>query len=211
MYYLYEHQLGFHRLALGYPSIDGCNAICLQTKNGLFGVHVYGCNAFNHISKAMENEAAAFASFVRNHTEGANKSNDVHLFSVCFHSRRGWEAGKTWKDEIKKYAEALKYKGPVSSFDLSTVPSWPDGQSAYVEYRRAFDQVSILHKPWGQCVHPKEIKASDIADGINYRNADNKTGQVTDTFRFNKALTSLSTDGSGFVLSPESLRLSFRY
>ena len=54
MYYLYEHQLGYHSLALGFPSIDSCNAICLQTKSGLFGLHVYGCDAFNHIGQAME-------------------------------------------------------------------------------------------------------------------------------------------------------------
>lgn len=70
----------------------------------------------------MENEAAAFASFVRNHTEGASRSNDIQLFSVCFRARRGWESGKTWKDEIKKYAEAHRYEGSVSSFDPSTVP-----------------------------------------------------------------------------------------
>jgi len=36
----------FHSLALGYPSIYGCNAICLQDENGLQGVHVSSGNDF---------------------------------------------------------------------------------------------------------------------------------------------------------------------
>lgn len=213
MLYLYEHQLGYHNLALGFPSIDGCHAICLQTNIGLFGIHVYGCNAFNHIGQAMEKESKAFASFVANHP---NRSDFVHLYSVCFHGKRGWAAGKSWKDEIQVYARELGYTGKVSAFDLSTIPGWPNlvgtstSDSAYVEFRRVFDQVSILYKPWHQCVHPPEIKASSIADGVNYRSTDNK-GNVSDKFWFDKALTSLKTNGSGFVLSPESLRLSFAH
>ena len=213
MYYLYEHQVGYHSLALGYPSIDGCHAICLQTKTGLFGIHVLGCNAFNHISRAMEKESEAFAAFVTGHPMG---SDFVHLYGVCFHGKRGWEKGKTWKDEIKVYADALGYKGKVSGFDLSTVANWPKGvgtstsDSAYVEFRRVFDDVTILYKPWNQCVHPPEIKASSVADGVNYRSVDT-AGKVTDKFRFDKALTSLTTGGSGFVISPHSLRLSFTH
>ncbi|MBL0937799.1 MAG: hypothetical protein IBJ03_02830 [Gemmatimonadaceae bacterium] len=215
MYYLYEHQLGYHSLALGFPSIDGCNAICLQTKTGLFGIHVYGCDAFNHIGRAMEKESTAFGEFVRTHTQG---QEFVHMYSTCFHKKRGWSPGgkDAWKRELKFYADAIGFKGPCSGFDLSSIPNWPGGigsstsDSAYVEYRRVFDDVSILYKPWGQCVHPTEIKASSIADGVNYRSTNQK-GEVSDKFWFDKALKSLSTNGTGFVLSAKQLRLHFKH
>ncbi len=215
MYYLYEHQVGYHSLALGFPSIDSCNAICLQTKSGLFGVHVYGCDAFNHIGRSMEKESDAFASFVENHN---SKSDFLHLYSACFHGKRGWLNGGTdgWKKELQMYARALGYKGKVSVFNLSTVPSWPGGtgtstsDSAYVEFRRVFDKVTILYKPWTQCVHPDEIKASSIADGVNYRSITHK-GEVSDKFWFDKALTTIGSGGTGFVVSPESLRMSFNH
>ncbi|MEO7852139.1 MAG: hypothetical protein ABIR94_07780, partial [Rubrivivax sp.] len=155
-------------MALGYPSIGTCNAICLQTQTGLFGVHVYGCDTFlpqaGSETNAMEREATAFASFVDGHP---SKSEFVHLYSANFHSKRQHQPAGTvdgWKKELQVYARKLAYKGPVSSFDLSTLPSWPtspsglDADSAYVEFRRIFDEVTILCKPWSQCVHPAEQK-----------------------------------------------------
>lgn len=213
MYNLFEHQIAYHSLALGFPSIDGCNAICLQTTAGLFGIHVYGCNQFDHIGKALEKESKAFAAFVAGHPMGRDF---VHLYSVCFHQKRGWANGKTWKDEIKYYAKELKYSGPISAFDLSTVPNWPPGigsatsDSAYVEYRRVFDKVTILYKPWHQCVTSGDVKPDTLSDGVNYLSVDHK-GNVGTNWWFKKAVQSVGTNGAGFVISPESLRSSFTY
>lgn len=222
MHYLYEHQLGFHSLALGFPSIDSCNAICLQTKSGLFGVHVYGCDKFNSLNKAMENEAKAFSSFVKHHPHGS-AADYSHLYSVCFHGKRGYVDGREgapkvkdgWKKELKVYADELGYTGTISGFDLSTVPNWPKGRhgaasdSAYVEFRRVFDKVHILYKPWLQCVYT-EIKAETLGDGLNYRSTNQK-GDVVDKFWFNKAVRTVSTNGSGFIVTPEAIRLSFKH
>lgn len=211
MWYLFEHQLGYHGLALGYPSIDGCNAICLQTKSGLFGIHVLGAAAVNHVGQAMETRAKAFAAFVKAHPHG---SDFVHLYSVCFHAKRGWEKGRTWKDEMRVYANALKYSGKVSSFDLSTVAGWPNvgnsSDSAYVEFRRVFNSLAILYKPWHSCVPSAEVKASSVTDGVNYLGVSQK-GVVSTKFWIDKAITSLATNGTGFVVAPESLRLSFNH
>lgn len=221
MYYLYEHQLGFHSLALGFPSIGTCNAICLQTTAGLFGVHVYGCDSFNKQAgsntNAMERESTAFAAFVNNHP---NRSGFVHLYSANFHSKRQHQPAGTvdgWKKELKYYAKALGYTGPVSSFDLSSLTNWPtngsglDLDSAYVEFRRVFDQVTILCKPWGQCVHPPEQKPGPpVADGVNYRSTT-QAGQVSDTFWFKKMISSVTTNGSGFILTPLQTRLTFKF
>ena len=215
MYYLYEHQVGHHSLALGFPSIDSCNAICLQTKTGLFGIHVFGCDSFGHISQSMEKESSAFASFVNGHPNG----NDfIHLYGVCFHGKRGLQnAGKKpHAEELQVYARAINYKGPISMFDLSSVQNWPKGtgtatsDSAYVEFRRIFDKVTIMYKPWNQCVHPPEIKASSVSDGVNYRSTNQK-GEIVNKFWFDKALTSLNTNGTGFVVAPEALRSTFKH
>jgi hypothetical protein len=220
MYYLFEHQLGYHSLALGFPSIDSCHAICLQTKTGLFGLHVYGCDKFNDQFKSMDKEVGAWAKFVTNHPLG---SDFVHLYGVSFHDKRAYVDGSKgdkkgkkivdgWKKELKMYAKAIGYTGKVSSFDLSSVPNWPKGlgssDSAYVEFRRVFDDVTILYKPWSECVPSPESKP--VSDGVNYRSTTHK-GEVSDTFWFKKSITSLGTAGSGFVVSPGSLRTTFKH
>jgi hypothetical protein len=212
MYNLFEYQAGFHRLALGFPSIDGCNAICLQTKGGLYGVHVLGCNEFNSTDKKMENMATGFASFVTNHPFG--NEGFVNLFSVCFHKKRGWNAGKGFADELGVYAAKLGYTGTVTTFDLSKVKKWPRGQgtstsdSAYVEFRRVFDKVEILYKPWQQCtpVPAHGLKASDLA-GPDYQGIEPTTGVVSSKFRFPQAARKVTANGSSFVLSPATARV----
>ncbi len=217
MYYLYEHQLGYHSLALGFPSIGTCNAICLQTKTGLFGVHVYGCDNFapqeGKPKNAMEREADAFAAFVTGHP---NTSEFIHLYSANFHGKR-IGTPDAWRKELQVYARALSYTGPLSSFNLNSLPGWPqstnglDLDSAYVEFRRVFDTVSILVKPWSQCVHPPEQKPGPPgADGVNYRSTT-QAGQVSDTFWFKKMISSLSTNGSGFTLTPQQTRLTYKH
>ncbi len=221
MFNLFENQVGYHSLALGFPSIDGCNAVCLQTRTGLFGIHVLGCSAFNHVGQAMEKRARAFAEFVAGHPLGT-QGDFLHLYGVCFHGKRCWgddTRKKTvdkndWSRELKLYAAELGYTGPISGFDLSTVASWPpkpgtttgSTDSAYVEYRRAFDSIGIMYKPWSQCVPGTEIKASSVTDGVNYR-CTNGQGHTVDTFMPDKTVKQVTGGGSGFVLAPGSLRL----
>jgi hypothetical protein len=138
---------------------------------------------------------------------------------VFFQGKRGLQGGgkkDVRKQEIAVYAEALQYTGPVSYFDLSTLPGWPPKpggktpDSAYVEFRKIFDDVTILCKPWSQCVHSPETKPGPpMADGVNYRSTNQK-GEVTDTFWFKKMITSLKTDGSGFVITPRQTRVTFK-
>ena len=107
--------------------------------------------------------------------------------SANFHSKRQHQPAGTvdgWKKELQVYARKLVYKGPVSSFDLSTLPNWPtnpsglDADSAYVEFRRIFDEVTILCKPWSQCVHPAEQKPGPpVADGVNYRSTTQRASR----------------------------------
>ena len=165
-------------------------------------------------ARPWSKESRAFGSFVTNHTFG---SEFVHLYSVHFRGKRGYtpKTKDGWKKELEFYARAAGYTGKISCFDLSSVDNWPNrtgtssSDSAYVEFRRVFDQVIILYKPWSQCVY-MEIKPDQIADGVNYRSTNQK-GEVADKFWFPKATKSVTTNGSGFVLSPESLRLSFNF
>jgi hypothetical protein len=212
MYYLYEYQVGFDRLALGFPSIDGCNAICLQTRGGLFGVHVLGCNQSGENSKKMVNMATGFASFVDGHPFG--KEGFVNLYSVCFHKKRGWDKGKGFADELSVYADKLGYTGALTTYDLSKVKKWPRGQnnsasdSAYVEYRRVFDKVEILYKPWQQCTAtPHGLRATSLA-GPNYKGIEPTSGVVSEKFRFPQASKKITPIGSSFVLSPATTRVS---
>jgi len=217
MHYIGEHQMGYHSLALGFPSIDGCHAICLQTKAGLFGIHVLGRVDFDD---RMEKEAQAFASFVQNHNQG---QDFLHLYGTCFQKKRGWsppmeDRFKSWKKEIKVYAKKLGYKGRISHFDLSTLANWPpkpnskenETDSAYVEYRRVFSEVTILAKPWSQCGHDN-VKANSVEDTVNFQFAKNNgTATVCDKYS-NNTCTYVNSKGSGFQITPAAIRQSFKY
>ena len=162
MIYLDERQVGFHTLAIGFPSIDGCHALVLQTDVGLYGFHIVGGERENDFSSRTE----AFATYVKQHFFSAKH---LHLYGTCFRTtKRGYVGNQLdgWKKEMKAYAKEIGLKGKVSGYDLAKTPGWPGASSAYVEYRRAFDNVQIMYKPWSQVTHTSTNSAG-IKDKVN--------------------------------------------
>jgi hypothetical protein len=167
MIYLDERQVGFHTSILGFPSIDGCHALVLQTTSGLFGMHIVGGERKpQNADPGWDSRAKAFAAFVRSHFI---TGDFVHLYGTCFRSsKRGYIDPKleSWKAEMKAHAKALGFRGPVSGFDLAKATGWPGGDSAYVEYRKVFDSCYIAYKPWSHLTKGAG-NAGDIKDKVN--------------------------------------------
>jgi hypothetical protein len=177
MIFLDERQVGYHSAVLGFPSIDGCHAVVLQTTEGLFGMHIVGGErAPEGADTGWDSRAKAFATYVRDHL---SRGKAVHLYGTCFRtSKRGYKDPKddNWKKEMQAHAKALKYKGAVSGVDLSKVANWPNNDSAYVEYRRVFDKCYIGYKPWHDYMKTSG-NADAIRDKVN-RKTTSTTGGV---------------------------------
>lgn len=177
MVFLDERQVGFHTGILGFPSIDGCHALVLQTTAGLYGMHIVGGERGpKDADRGWETRAEGFANFVRDHFL---TSEPVHLFGTCFRTtKRGYEDPQldNWKKEMKAHAKALGYRGPISGFDLAKAQNWPNNDSAYVEYRKVFDKCYIAYKPWHQ-MNKTPGTSGGILDKVN-RKTTSGSGQV---------------------------------
>ena len=196
MIYLDERQVGFDATRIGFPSIDGCHAVALQTETGLFGIHCLGGErAPEGNDMGWDSRALAFGTFYNGHPR---KSNGVHLYSVCFRTgKRGYTPSQfdNWRKEMKAHAKKLGYKGPVSGFDLTTVTAWPDGSSAYVEMRLVFGQVHVGYKPWTE-ITKQGCRAADLPDRFN-RRTSGTAGDVKEiTFGNNHTVGVASNPGT---------------
>jgi hypothetical protein len=173
--YLGEREVGFEIEMVGFPSIDGCHAVALETKEGFYGFHNLGGSA----KATFDERAKSFMEFVT--TAFVQPTETTALWGVCFHDKRGYEGNdklKAWKDEMKAFAKALDFKGPVKGYNLGATSGWPNKpdnsglDSAYVELRKANNAVTLHVKPWQ---HMKFTKAA-IQNKANHKTTDGKGG-----------------------------------
>ncbi|HEU4631451.1 MAG TPA: hypothetical protein VFS08_16985 [Gemmatimonadaceae bacterium] len=160
MLYLAEREVGFDLDAIGFPSIDGCHAVVLQTESGLYGFHNFGGSGTSSFAERSQ----AFATFVSQHFVA--KGLPIHLYGTCFRNKRGYadpDKLKAWKEEMKAFAAALGYKGPVSGYNLDLTGY--GAKSAYVEYRRGPKGCTVHCKPWVEMSHTMSANT----DRVNHR------------------------------------------
>ena len=162
MLHLGEREVGFALDSIGYPSIDGCHAVVLCTTTGLYGFHNLGGSA----QSAFEERSKSFAAFVTQHF--VSTGTLLHLYGTCFRNKRcyaGLDKLAGWQEEMRAYAAALHYSGPVSGFDLGKMNY--GGKSAYVEYRKNGKGCTVHCKPWNEM---KYVKGTNT-NRVNHRYA----------------------------------------
>ena len=150
MLHLSMNQVGFDARALGFPSVLGCNAIVLQTRQGLIGLHNYGGDSPDQFAP----RAAAFKAF-------AQRCNIVHSAHGCNlystinvrHSNRSKDGldKKIWKDELVAFAKALNFAGPIVLVALRQhVGGLQD--SVYIQYELngLGEECKIKYKKWAK-------------------------------------------------------------
>jgi len=142
MRYVNMHDVVYDGEALGFPSLMGCHGMVYVTSVGLFGYHNYGGSA----TAKFQVRGRLFADFVNKHFMGNHPG--LHLYGAAFINRRGYDgvAAKSWKAELKAFAKALNYKGPISGYNLDAHPTWASG---YVEYRFHQGATSMFVEDWG--------------------------------------------------------------
>jgi hypothetical protein len=167
MKFLIEREAGFDTDRLGFPSISGCLAICYLTHTGIFGFHNAGGSRTDEFSA----RAKLFGDYVKSiepHPKG------VQLYGCSFvgDNRRGYANAKDWKTEMKAFAKALNFGGPISGCDLAAMNI---AESAYVEYRRVGMLCYIFAKAWSDA---NRVTAANPADPNHQCLRGNQYGQV---------------------------------
>jgi len=145
---LAEREVGFDTTSIGFPSIDGCHAVVLCTSSGLYGFHNLGGSA----QASFAERSQSFAAFVSQYF--ITRGTVHHLYGTCFRDKRGYSGADklaAWKEEMRAYAAALGYTGPVSGFDLERMNY--GAKSAYVEYRKTNKTCTVHCKPWNEMSH----------------------------------------------------------
>jgi len=116
MLYLMSYETGADPAALGFPSVESCLAVVLQTTNELIGWHSYNTKV-----DVTASNAATFAVFVNANSTGSA----VRLYGATNRKHH-----KQWKQELRDIAAALGYRGPATSVDLKV------GEGTYVQFDR---------------------------------------------------------------------------
>jgi hypothetical protein len=149
--FLKEHEFGFHPTVLGFPSIDACRAVVLQTANGLFGWHQAG----GAYADRLNTYGNKLASYIRAHRLG--NSVGIVLYVVTHVGARGGyggtpgtvagnaQQGREHLREIAAYAQAIGFTGTIRSYDLSM--RWPGG-SCYVEFDVNGNGCDVFANAW---------------------------------------------------------------
>lgn len=181
MIQLWGDEFGYDPEKIGFPSVLGCHAIVYLTTEGLFGFHNMG-------GTDKKDRGAWLAEFAKTNFVSATKG--IHLYSACSRTdgsgkvnARGYSKPtlKSWQEEMKTFAKALNFKGPISGFDVDKAAGWPtivkgtDRDSAYFEFRKAGSACTIHYCPWQKTDGGKKGACTNKA---NHKVANKKTGAI---------------------------------
>lgn len=154
---LAEREVGFDPTSIGFPSIDGCHAVVLCTSSGLYGFHNLGGSGQSSFAERSQ----SFAAFVNQYF--ITRGTVHHLYGTCFRDKRGYSGADklaAWKEEMRAYATALGYSGPISGFDLERMNY--GAKSAYVEYRKSNKACTVHCKPWNEMTYTKDSNTNRV-------------------------------------------------
>ncbi|MGH7460714.1 MAG: hypothetical protein ACREMA_06755 [Longimicrobiales bacterium] len=124
MIYLMSREIGRDTNRIGFPSVQTCLAVVLQTDLELIGWH-----SFNSNLAVMRVDATTFATYVQANAVG----NPVHLYTASNRAPRG----AFWDPEVQSLATALNFHGSATMIDLKVMPAAAaPGEGGYVEFVR---------------------------------------------------------------------------
>jgi len=185
--YLNEREVGFDPGGLGFPSLDGCQAIVYLTDNGLFGYHNFG----GADEASWPERSAGFGTFFNGHFLRGAKGRI--LYGVCYvTTARGYGTENTqrkWKGELAAFADAVGFGGPIWGYNLSSSGIVP---SAYVEFRKSGSECEIWAKKWNDSdkqtaanttpMHHKILVRRQAPGGASYiSQVENQTRNIVST------------------------------
>jgi hypothetical protein len=147
--FLDTNQVGFDPAALGFPSVQSCQALVYQTDIGLFGFHASSSSLPVH-----EKKCDAFALFVQNRSI-AHAGAVVNTRGVCVigvitrYERFGDKQGTkdNWGNELTAFADALGFTGNVYGIQVSSHVD--KNESIYVRFDWVANaRCKVRYKRW---------------------------------------------------------------
>ena len=154
MHYVDENHLAFDPASLGFPSILGCQAICLQTSRGLYGFHDYKSGTQGRLEDATpldvsNDKLTLFARWIADHKD----PNEVFvaLYGVI---NRAQQYATTvsgvadWESVLMGLASALEFTGDVYGARLNSHLGTND--SAYVQFDLVGPSCAVGFKRWSK-------------------------------------------------------------
>ena len=151
MHFVPENELAFDASALGFPSIFGCQAICLQTSRGLYGFHDLKSAPRGDLDSLGVSTAklSVFADWVRAQLHGTETL--TALYGVI---NRGQQYSPTtsgnadWRGVLLALAGALGFAGDVYGARINSHVE-KDG-SVYVQFDLNGGVMSVGYKRWSK-------------------------------------------------------------
>jgi hypothetical protein len=158
MHYLGNNHVGFDALALGFPSIKGCQAVIYHVKAGLFGCHDMKSGAgFSTAEAVTTGKATAFANWVSKHANGS--SPGVALYGVVNRNEQYQDdtAGNAeWDAMLIEVADKLRFDGSIYGARVNSHVK--QGDSIYVV---AEVQGNDCHIKWKRWEKMKQVAGSE--------------------------------------------------
>ncbi len=128
------------------------------------------------------------ARLMAGYVKGLNKhAKGTHLYAASFiggGNRRGYAGTPrdSWLAELKSFAKALAFSGPISGCDLAQLNTT---HSAYVEFRRVGQSCLVLAKPWVDATSGK----------VTVPNPDSPSHQSVRGNQYTNVITSIDVSG----------------
>lgn len=156
MQFIPENDMAFDPDELGFPSIFGCQAVCVHTSRGLYGFHDYKSakqGGRDHMTDVQISSAklGQFATWV------GDTMNDGETISAIYgiinrnNQYNSDTAGNNdWKTVLLDLADQLTFAGKVYGHRLNSNKHLPNDQSAYVKATLNGGVVSIGYKRWSK-------------------------------------------------------------
>jgi hypothetical protein len=166
---------GYDLSLIGFPSVETCMAVVLETRDWLVGWH-----AMNTGGTAIANDATAFGGYVQK----MGTSPEVRLYGVTHPSRM---SATLLKAQMRTIAQKLNYNGRISVY---LMPERRKPQQDYVQFTRIggnskckveyLDQQLVQHDEVQ--VVPAKTRHQQILNGkveaLSTRTIDDRTQQI---------------------------------
>lgn len=171
MEFIPENDMAFDAASLGFPSIGGCQAICVQTTNGLYGFHDMK-SAPRLAMNAQQISAAKLTEFANWILGKLQVGETITAIYGVINRDNQYAPSATgnadWQTVLLGLATALNnFAGPVLGHRLNNTSHLPTGESAYVRFDLNGGAVSVGYKRWSKM-------RSDTANKVTPAAADHK-------------------------------------
>lgn len=213
MHHIHENQMAFDTGSLGFPSILGCQAICVHTSRGLYGFHDAKSGARGTLTGVQVSDAklSIFATWVASKMQPTE--TQTAIYGVINRSEQ-YTASATgnadWATVLTNLAQAMNFTGDVYGARINShVEKKGNERSVYVEFNLAGNDVTVGFKRWSKMdfdatnkVLP-QVQDRVIPSGLGFASAGlYGSGTVAPTIR---------KDGKAFNLNTIAMKKFFKF